>query len=182
MTLLFISFVWFLSEIILSGLLRSQTKSDLDQSSLSVLWITIILSTSIGIYLHFLGIGQLDYLPLLFYYVGILLIFVGLVIRWIAILTLKKFFTVNVSVSEEQIIIRSGIYKSIRHPSYLGSLLSFLGLGLAFGNWLTVMIIFIPICFAFLYRIKVEEYTLSKVFPDYSDYMQSTKRLIPGVY
>jgi protein-S-isoprenylcysteine O-methyltransferase Ste14 len=183
MTLIFISIIWFLSEVILSRLLHSQTKTDYDKSSLRVLWITIMLSVSIGIYLHFSGIGQINFLPLLFYYLGILLIFIGLAIRWTAILTLKKSFTVNVSVLIQQTIIRSGIYKTVRHPSYLGSLLSFLGLGLAFGNWLTVLVIFLPICLAFLYRIKVEENVLKQAFPnDYNDYIKSTKRLIPGIY
>lgn len=182
MTLIFISIIWFLSEVILSRLLRSGNSTDYDKSSLRILWITISLSIAIGLFLHFKSVGQLNYLPFLFYYIGILFVFGGLIIRWIAILTLKKSFTVNVSVSEDQTIIRRGIYKSIRHPSYLGSLLSFLGLGLAFNNWITLLIIFLPICFAFLYRIHVEEDTLRKAFPDYAEYMQHTKRLIPGVY
>ena len=146
MALIFISIIWFLSEVALSRLLRSQAGTDHDQSSLRILWITIMLSVSIGIFLHFSGVGHLHFMPLLLYNAGIMLIFVGLAIRWVAILTLKKSFTVNVAVSEEQTIVRRGIYKTIRHPSYLGSLLSFLGLGVAFGNWLTIVIIFLPIC------------------------------------
>lgn len=182
MTLILISIIWFLSEIILSRMLRSQTGTDHDQSSLRVLWVTIILSISIGLYFHFSGVGHLHVMPLLFYNAGILLIFVGLVIRWVAILTIKKSFTVNVSVSEAQTIIRTGIYKRIRHPSYLGSLLSFLGLGMAFGNWLTIVVIFLPIFWAFLYRIKIEESALRNAFPKYAKYIQETKRLIPGLY
>ena len=182
MTLIFISIIWFLSEVILSRLLRSQTTTDYDQSSLRVLWIAIILCISIGLYFHISGVGHLHFMPILFYNLGIMFIFIGLVIRWLAILILQKSFTVNVSVSEEQTIIRSGIYKTIRHPSYLGSLLSFLGLGLAFGNWLTILVIFLPICLAFLHRIKIEEDTLKNAFPEYAEYMQHTKRLIPGVY
>jgi len=183
MTLVFISIMWFLTEVILSRLLRSKTKIDYDQSSLRILWITIILSVNIGIFLNFIPVGRVNYFPALFYYIGILFIFIGLVIRWIAILTLKKSFTVNVAVSDEQTIIRSGIYKSIRHPSYLGSLISFFGLGLAFSNWLTLSVIFLPICLAFLHRIKIEENALRQAFPnDYNDYIQKTKRLVPGIY
>jgi protein-S-isoprenylcysteine O-methyltransferase Ste14 len=182
MALIFISIIWFLSEAALSRLLRSQSGTDRDQSSLRVLWITIILSIVIGISLHFSGLGQIHLMPLLFYNTGIVLIFIGLAFRWVAILTLKKSFTVNVAVSEEQTIIHTGIYKSIRHPSYLGSLLSFLGLGLAFGNWLTTVVIFLPICAAFLYRIRIEEGALRNAFPEYAEYMRQTKRLIPGVY
>lgn len=182
MTLIFISIIWFLSEVALSRLLHSQNGIDRDQSSLQVLWITIVLSIVIGISLHFGGVGQIHFMPLLFYNIGIVLIFIGLALRWVAILTLKKSFTVNVAVSEEQTIIRNGVYKSIRHPSYLGSLISFLGLGLAFGNWLTTVVIFLPICTAFLHRIRIEEAALGNAFPEYAEYMKQTKRLVPRVY
>ena len=183
MTLIFISIIWFLSEVILSRLLRSNKQTDYDHSSLRIIWVTIIISISIGITLHSQVIGDLNFLPVLFYYAGIMLIFIGLVIRWIAILTLKKSFTVKVSISEDQVIIRSGIYRTIRHPSYLGSLLSFFGLGVAFNNWLTLLVIFLPIILAFLQRIKIEENALRQAFPDdYAAYIQNTKKLIPGVY
>jgi protein-S-isoprenylcysteine O-methyltransferase Ste14 len=111
------------------------------------------------------------------------MIALGLAIRWIAIVSLGRMFTVDVAITRGHRLVRGGIYGVIRHPSYAGSLLSFLGLGLAFSNYLSAATIFIPICIAFLYRIHVEERTLAATFGDeYRDYCASTKRLIPGLW
>ena len=75
------------------------------------------------------------------------------------------------------------MYRFVRHPAYTGSLLSFLGLGLAFNNWLSLGLIFIPVLAAFLYRIKVEEKVLRGAFGrDYESYSAETARLIPWIF
>jgi protein-S-isoprenylcysteine O-methyltransferase Ste14 len=182
--LIIISIVWVLSEIILSVVKRAKNSHHIyDKSSLRILWATITLSITAGVILKdtkFL-ISHQNYVFIS--YLGIFFIGCGLIIRWIAILKLKKSFTVNVSVSVGQVIIQTGIYKYIRHPSYSGGLLAFLGLGIAFDNWLSLAIIFIPISGAFLYRIHVEEKALiTTLSKQYTDYMKRTWRLIPKIY
>ena len=50
-------------------------------------------------------------------------------------------------------------------------------------NWASVLIISLPIGFAFLYRINVEERALIQALGErYRTYMKRTKRLIPLVY
>jgi protein-S-isoprenylcysteine O-methyltransferase Ste14 len=106
-----------------------------------------------------------------------------LAIRWAAILTLRKYFTVDVVIMNDHKVVMTGLYRHIRHPAYLGSLLSFLGLAISFSNWLTALVIFIPITSAFVYRIRVEEKALGQFLGDvYRQYRSSTKRLIPGIY
>jgi protein-S-isoprenylcysteine O-methyltransferase Ste14 len=164
--------------------MRARTDDHIeDKSSLKIIWITIIVSVFLGILIRKLHIGEISENTSLLYFGGIGFIFTGLIIRWIAIITLKKSFTVNVAVSKEQKLVQSGIYKYIRHPSYSGSLLSFFGLGIVFSNWLTFIIIFIPILFSFLYRIQVEEKVLQEAFGDrYKNYMQTSKKLIPEIF
>lgn len=182
--LLLISILWVASEILLSKIMKSaESDQNYDKSSLKILWITIALSITLGIFLRKTGVVISVDQALTVYYTGILLICLGLTIRWIAILKLKKSFTVNVSVAEGQKIVKTGFYKYVRHPAYLGSLLSFLGLGIVFNNWITLLIIFIPILVAFLYRIRVEEKVLIQAFDEqYSDYIRTSWRLLPGVY
>jgi protein-S-isoprenylcysteine O-methyltransferase Ste14 len=75
------------------------------------------------------------------------------------------------------------MYRFVRHPAYAGSLLSFLGLALCFSNYLTMLIVFIPVCLAFLNRIHIEENAFIDAFGnEYLDYCASTKRLIPGIF
>jgi protein-S-isoprenylcysteine O-methyltransferase Ste14 len=147
------------------------------------MWITIILFISAGVYMSQRDFGRIVNYKLAIHIVGLCLIIIGIIIRWNAIFKLKKYFTVNVSIQQDHKIIVSGIYKYIRHPAYLGSLLSFFGLGLALLNWLSVIIIFFPILGSFMYRIKIEEDVLVAEFGKiYSEYSKKTKRLIPLIY
>ena len=178
-----VSVCWLLSEIMLSRFLRSTKEENKDQKSLKYLWITIIIAITAAVYLGIKKIGFISYVPHLIKDIGLTLIIIGLIIRWMAILTLKKYFTVNVAVSQGQKIIISGLYRYIRHPAYLGSLLSFLGLGLAFSNWLSVLIIILPVSAVFLKRIKIEEQVLvDSLGQEYEQYIKHTKRIIPGIY
>ena len=80
-------------------------------------------------------------------------------------------------------LIEKGLYKFIRHPAYTGSLLTFLGFGLTFSNWLSALVLFVPLTGVFLYRIHVEEQALTEFFGDaYLQYRRRTKRLFPGIY
>jgi len=108
---------------------------------------------------------------------------VALAIRWTAIFTLGKSFSSNVAIQDSQQITRTGLYRFVRHPSYLGLLLVFLAVGLHSRNWISLAVVIVPTTAALLYRIHVEEAALVKAFgDDYSAYARATKRLIPGVY
>jgi protein-S-isoprenylcysteine O-methyltransferase Ste14 len=179
-----IAFLWLSSEIFLARTRRSQpTDARLDRSSTRALWLTILPSVAIGVLLGIERVGEWEAgsrsLPI----AGLSLIVGGLILRWVAIVSLKQHFTVDVSIRADHQIVDNGIYRFIRHPSYSGSLLSFLGLGLSFSNFLSVVIIFVPICVAFLYRIHLEEEALLQAFgSEYREYCQSTRRLLPGIF
>jgi protein-S-isoprenylcysteine O-methyltransferase Ste14 len=176
--------LWILSEVVLGRMKRSKSSREHHESrSLVVLWVTILVSIALGVYIGLHETGHFRFQSSVIATCGIGMIILGLTLRWIAILTLGRMFTVDVAITQGHHVVRTGIYKSVRHPSYSGSLLSFLGLGLAFSNYLSTMVIFVPICAAFLYRIHVEEQTLMAAFRDeYQDYCATTKRLIPRVY
>lgn len=87
-----------------------------------------------------------------------------MVLRFFAVFTLGKFFTVDVALRPDHKIKKNGLYKIIRHPSYTGSLLSFFGFGLSLNNWISLFIIIFLVFPSFLYRIKVEENLLLKHF------------------
>lgn len=107
----------------------------------------------------------------------------GLALRWLSIAYLGRFFTVNVIVTTDQKVIDTGPYRWIRHPSYAGALLAFLGLGFCFANAATLFLLFVPAAAAFLYRIGIEEAALQAgLGAAYRRYMQRTKRLVPFIY
>jgi protein-S-isoprenylcysteine O-methyltransferase Ste14 len=179
-----VSAFWLGSEIVLSRMKRSlPTDARFDKSSLRILWITIFISVNTGVVMSFQRVGYFGGGSPVFPIVGILVIIFGLLIRWIAIFSLKRQFTVDVAITKDHQIVSKGIYRFVRHPAYAGSILSFLGLGLCFANVISLVLIFPPICAAFLYRIRVEEKALVDAFgEEYVRYRASTKKLIPGIY
>ncbi|MGB8657294.1 MAG: isoprenylcysteine carboxylmethyltransferase family protein [Candidatus Zixiibacteriota bacterium] len=181
-----VSGFWILSEIGLGLFTHSSRREDVssrESTSLKRLWLVIIPGTVVGGFWCPQRVGLVwlarDYVM----YGGLALIVLGLVIRWRAIYTLRKYFTVDVSILEDHRIVKTGEYKFIRHPAYAGSLLSFFGLGWALGNWVSFLVIFLPILWAFIRRMNTEEKVLvASLGEEYVDYMKTTKRLIPKIY
>jgi protein-S-isoprenylcysteine O-methyltransferase Ste14 len=114
--------------------------------------------------------------------IGILIIWGGLLIRWWAIHSLGKYFTVVVAVKAGQKLVKNGPYKYVRHPSYTGSLLVGIGLGFGLGNWIGLAVILILPCISYLLRAVVEERVMVSSFGnDYLIYMSQTSRFIPFI-
>ncbi|MBI1745436.1 MAG: isoprenylcysteine carboxylmethyltransferase family protein [Acidobacteria bacterium] len=114
---------------------------------------------------------------------GVALLCLGILIRYISIRTLGRFFTAHLKVNEGRRLIQEGIYKNLQHPSYFGMIFSFVGLPLAFCSLygLTYMIfIGIP---SILFRINLEESFLMEEFGnEYVEYRKHTYKFIPFLY
>lgn len=177
--------LWLASEIRLAVTRRSQSNvaPGADRSSLRVLWITITLAMFAGAVLSRFRVGVLPGDGRAWAIAGLALILLGILVRWIAIVTLARAFTVDVAIAPGQDVVERGIYRRIRHPSYTGSLLSCLGMGLVFGNALSLVAVLAPITLAFLYRIRVEEAALRAAFGDaYTRYSARSWRILPFIY
>ena len=179
-----VSLLWFISEVSLAYFKKaSHSSGDLDKSSFRLLWIVIIVSIGLGVYFAISGTGAIKMYRYEIHVAGMVIICLGLLLRWLAIFQLRKYFTVNVAIGEDHQLVQGGLYRYIRHPSYTGSLFSFLGLGIALVNWISLLIIFIPILLSFLYRISVEEKAMARTFgAEYEHYRAKTKKLIPWIY
>jgi protein-S-isoprenylcysteine O-methyltransferase Ste14 len=114
---------------------------------------------------------------------GLVVMWLGLAIRVWAIATLGTAFRTTVEVEPGQVVISSGPYARIRHPSYTGLLLILAGFGLTLGSWRSLAICALLPLPALLVRIRVEEAELTRVLGDpYRRYQNATKRLIPGIW
>jgi protein-S-isoprenylcysteine O-methyltransferase Ste14 len=154
-----------------------------DRGSMLLLWIAIFASITASELIRAIvpafTLHNADWLKML----SLAVLLAGLAIRLTAIFTLGKSFSVRVTIRAEQTIQRAGLYRIVRHPSYLGLLIMFLAIGLQTRNWASLIAILVPTTLALLYRIHVEETALLAHFGnDYATYSQETKRLIPGVY
>jgi protein-S-isoprenylcysteine O-methyltransferase len=174
-----------LSEIFLSftRLAKSDATSR-DRHSLKLIWLVILISVALAIVVagrshswwniwRQNGAGG-----------GICaLVSLGLVLRWYSVIYLGRFFTTNVAIAKDHRLVDTGPYRFIRHPSYTGSLLAMFGLALSFGNWASLVVLFVPFCAVILWRIHVEEHAMiGGLGEPYSAYMQRTRRLIPLLY
>jgi protein-S-isoprenylcysteine O-methyltransferase Ste14 len=118
-----------------------------------------------------------------FFAIGMALFVIGLWIRIYSIRTLKQYFTYSVAKVENHTIITTGLYRFIRHPGYLGQLIIFLGISMSMSNWLSILLMMIPVTLGYLYRIQVEEkFMLDQLGEIYKSYRERTKRLLPLLY
>jgi protein-S-isoprenylcysteine O-methyltransferase Ste14 len=176
--------IWLISEILLNSLLRSGSndKKNQDKGSIKIIWITITLANTLGvlcsIFINF-PISKLEIIP----NIGLILIMAGMIFRFIAVWSLGKLFTADITIRENHTIKKDGLYKILRHPSYSGSILSFIGFGISLNNWISLIIISILVTMAMLHRIKIEEGMLKEQFKlEYEEYIKATYRLIPWIY
>jgi protein-S-isoprenylcysteine O-methyltransferase Ste14 len=115
-------------------------------------------------------------------WLGVVLFAVGGTLRIWPVFVLGHRFSGLVAIQPGHTLVTSGVYGVIRHPSYLGLLVSSLGWALAFRSGVGVLltILLIPPLVA---RIRAEEKLLHKQFgSEYEAYCGRTWRLIPGAY
>jgi protein-S-isoprenylcysteine O-methyltransferase Ste14 len=180
-----VAFLWMASEIALAIFTRARRRSAVvqDAGSLAFLWGAVAAGIWAGNVLRGIRAATIP-LPIPWLHgIGLLVLVGGLAIRWTAIITLGRFFTASVTVLENHRLVRTGLYRRVRHPSYTGLLVAFIGVAVSYGNWLSLIAVVVPVLAALLYRIRVEESALvTALGEDYVEYRKSTPCLIPGVF
>ncbi|HEX8805570.1 MAG TPA: isoprenylcysteine carboxylmethyltransferase family protein [Candidatus Aquilonibacter sp.] len=113
---------------------------------------------------------------------GVVVFFAGSLLRLWPVVVLGNRFSGLVAIQAGHTLETKGVYSVIRHPSYLGLLLSMLGWALAFrsGVGLILVALMVPTLVA---RMNSEEALLQSQFgSEYDAYRSRTSRLIPGIY
>jgi protein-S-isoprenylcysteine O-methyltransferase len=184
--------VFFASELLLTITRRSRSKTGRkqDKSTLGMIWVVIAVSIAAGVFVArsrtlAAGVVGLFDFPESEWILGFAILFfvAGLALRWWAIVTLGRFFTVDVVVEKDHEVVERGPFRWVRHPSYTGVLLAFVGWAMTLWNWVAMAVVLVPICVAFIRRMNVEEKALRDALGEkYEQYMRRTKRLVPGIY
>jgi protein-S-isoprenylcysteine O-methyltransferase len=176
---------WLAMEGFASAVKRTRDRANVrDRGSLLLIilffWLGILLSFSLSFLLPQAAIPGNHQL---IFVVGLVLMLAGIAFRWHAMSVLGRFFTVNVSIQEGHTLVETGPYRYIRHPSYTGALITEVGVGLALGNWASLLALLVFAGIAYAYRISIEEKALLAALGDpYRDYMRRTTRLIPYIF
>jgi len=181
--LFWVALVWaFLPEIRHSGIVAGAPSNKQDAGTLRLINIGSNVALLSAFAVSFLPWLVIPY-PRIALYAGTGLLVAGSLLRRYCFRALGKYFTAAVTVSADQPVIASGPYRWIRHPGYTAGFVVFLGIGLALGNWLSLIIFFLEICYVYSRRVKAEEKALLSVVGEpYRAYMARTKRFIPFIF
>lgn len=158
----------------------SKTKEDNNSTKLIILTFLIILFSA-EILTFFIHYGQFD--NVILSVIAVIIMVIGLSIRIYSMRKLNTSYTRILQTTEQQKLHTGGLYKIIRHPGYLGTILIWISFGFAIENYI-VLFIAIPMTFiSYTYRIKSEEKMLLNQFgQEYADYKKKSWRLIPYIW
>jgi len=173
----------YLPEFTLVGRSRAGSGGNTDRGSTAV----IVLASWIGMIAGFRVAGLPAFIlqrgQRIWFVLGLAILLAGSALRRHCWRVLGKHFTGDVRAAADQPVIEDGVYRWVRHPSYTGGMLMYLGTGLALTNWLSVVIIAGAAGLAYLYRVRVEEQALvGHIGARYEEYMRRTKRFVPFVF
>jgi protein-S-isoprenylcysteine O-methyltransferase Ste14 len=173
--------VWTASEVI-QGLRRRTNATNTDRYSLMVLRVSVTVGIFLAVFVQRVSATQVQYTQLILA-LSLILLWCGVGLRWWCFRTLGRYFTFTVMTSADQPVITTGPYRFVRHPSYAAMLLALTGIGLTFGNWLSLAAVLAFALIGFLNRIRVEEAALASTLgAKYTTYASTRKRLIPFVW
>jgi protein-S-isoprenylcysteine O-methyltransferase Ste14 len=115
-------------------------------------------------------------------WIGLAIFGASIALQAEAMRELRGFYTLRLGIQPGHQLVRSGPYRFVRHPGYLGFILSVMGIGLSLSSVIALVSV-IPTVLFILWRIKGEEEMLLTEFgEEYKTYMQETRRLIPLIY
>lgn len=121
--------------------------------------------------------------PQSIYIIGIFLTVTGQLLFLIA-QKQNKFFASTVRIQSERghTVCESGLYKFVRHPAYLGSIIQALGFPLLFGSLWSMIPAGLLIMLLFT-RTNLEDETLINDLEGYPEYSKKTRfRIIPFIW
>ena len=127
---------------------------------------------------------NLQYTPILsikMVIIGYVLYILGQALNYLSKKT-NAFFFFNVRVDKNQKVCQKGIYSVIRHPGYLGQIISTIATPFVLGNIYLFFPIVLQIVFLVI-RTHMEDQFLQRELIGYSEYVKTTKfRLLPFLY
>ena len=177
--------VWFLAELVVR--LRSHFNrrgARMDRGSLLV--VVALMAVGVGgafalaEHVHRAGIAD-GRRPL--FVAGLVLMSAGIAIRQWAVVVLGRFFTIDVRVQPGQTVVDRGPYRWVRHPAYAGLILTFLGVGLALGNWAALAVVAVVPTAGLVVRIRLEERALlARLGEPYRRFAAARPHLFPGLW
>ncbi len=88
----------------------------------------------------------------------------------------------TIKVEEGQKVVDTGLYRIVRHPMYMVTILLFLMMPIVLGSWYALIVFaFYPVII--IVRLRDEEDLLTRELPGYAEYKKKVKyRIIPFIW
>jgi len=94
----------------------------------------------------------------------------------------NTFISAIIEIADEQRLVSTGPYSTVRHPMYVGALITMLGVPPALGSWWGLSAI-VPMASVIVQRVRDEEELLTRNLRGYREYRnQVCYRLLPFVW
>lgn len=170
---------WWILDFYVIVLKRSGYYKVLERKSKFIIIFLILLGVFLAIYPEsFRSVWRTREFGL-FQIVGSVVLMIGVGVRFVSVLTLGKHFTPDIGVLQDRRLVTKGLYSKVRHPSYTGEIIAFLGLAIIFQHFPSSIFIFVFPAAAFVYRAFVEEKKLIEEFgEEYLEYRKRTRMFI----
>jgi protein-S-isoprenylcysteine O-methyltransferase Ste14 len=89
---------------------------------------------------------------------------------------------VRIQTDRGQVVVSEGPYRYVRHPTYIGTIVSWVCAALALGSWLALLPV-VLIAATFTVRTALEDRALQEELAGYKEYAQRVRyRLLPGIW
>jgi protein-S-isoprenylcysteine O-methyltransferase Ste14 len=173
---------WTVDNIIVFGRRAGEARRA-DRGSLTGIVLMSWVGVGLSLSLAFAGIGLAGRFTAAMQASGLAIFAGGIALRFTAIAQLGAHHMPVVAIRAGHRLVDAGLYRGIRHPSYLGACIGYLGFGLGLGSWVGALALLAAVLPGYLYRIHVEERALlESLGEEYAAYRKRTRRLLPGVY
>jgi len=117
-------------------------------------------------------------------YLGFFILISGIIIRYWAMKTLGIYFSYTLKTERHgQRVLDYGVYKYIRHPSYLGIFLIIISFPIIHASLVGFLVVLFFTCPWIIKRISQEEKMMIDAFDGlYEAYKRKTKKIIPFIF
>ena len=157
-------------------------RGPLEIALLALMWITGMILPLVAIFTPFLSFADYPLHPVAFA-MGSVMLCLGIWLFYRSHADLGRNWSISLEIREDHQLVRSGVYRLIRHPMYTAIFLTALAQALLLSNWLAGPSCFLAFLVMFALRIGREETMMLNKFGEaYGDYMNRTKRLIPHLW
>lgn len=114
--------------------------------------------------------------------IGIIMIVLALASDAICLFSLRPFYSLEMEIKKDHAVIKSGLYRFVRHPIYLSNIVGFCGLCILMNSWPAWVALPAQVIGFFLMAREEELFLISHLGKEYEKYRNDVRwMLIPGL-